>query len=1204
MSKLFTRLLRRAAAAALLCFSAASAYAASDGYVYVNDAWNDYYPVVENADYYKDSRIAETSPGSKIYEGVITLRSGEFSCYTELADLPDGVSQSISQYMNVIMPANAAGDVPLNKLGDTDVYFTDNVLVANSLPKYNSMSRWYVPAGEYFIRLDLNTKRLYLMDSSHHFALINSNVAPTFDTLDKFKSLKNIKEYVEAGDLRMRFYDLATRQWLNPAAGYEEVTGDYLSLDGFKKSETMGQPVAWPGWPGGVVSGNGNYAVSFDCDDNTKMWRPVEANTVCAVGDFCSWDLGTCLTAVPVDNKATFTLPAGATQFKFTLGSSWDDPLGSLEIKETLPDNSTVLYLSRSGASPNITFTTPLGQDTEVTVSLADGTVHFPAGVSVFGFEKSELNADKDEYYVEIAGGMTPWSGASDAVRNAAAGRLTKNSDGTYSGYAHGLKGKAFRIISKLAPKGGNNNVIAPAAGMEKTLRFASGDAQSSASNLTADNSGWWRLPDGYDARYILVAVTPGTNPVVSFANENDPDRLPDKIYLIGSPNGWVISDSSMPLLRKADGNYYGAYEIASDDIFRFYKSLGSWDSGSMGSQYLDNPISISMESGDYQGSWEWGKGSWQFSDWAGGTMYMCVTPGGRVRFSDSPIPEGTPDAGSDSYMVYANNRYYKMYKKADGVFYASAFLDSGFRLFSKALGLTQDEPQWSGSYALSAPSSDFCFSLDEFGVGEASYTHQNDLNTKGGNMFRVPEGIAYGIIVLDTNVGKVYVETSPTYYPTHRYIFGLVSDNMLPTYENRDQFKNLHYSNDGLIVDIPAGKFDLSLSSNIINAEFKTDVENVEFNDMVACSQSPNGYGYDKRFACADWTGGKVFISGTCLVDLRTIDRIYLYDYAGDTEKITDLKRIGTDGLLFEGDVDFDENNPSAGFIIRVNKPVAPTYISLGVGAINKNTDKARMVFTPKDFAGGTMKVNFELSQFTKSMKFESLKGKGKIHVKVDLIAGTLQMSLPEANLGEFIESHVDGNADLNGIVGTPSKSREDAFVWSGTIVNPSAEGYDLSFISSNGNVIRPMAEGITNVAFNEDGLWTGSFTTVGSPDKATAVTTAASSAKWHIAPEAVTNGITALVDNKTGKITFHSSSSMQGYFITGYYRPCIDEIEQVSENMLRKIAPGIYEGELMIEEQELTQPDILRSFHRNIYDNNPSDNTDYISTTQLYTL
>lgn len=1194
MSKLFTRLLRRAAAAALLCFSAATAYADSNGYVYVNLASNySNYPVVENADYFNDFRLVETSPGSKIYEGVVSLNYGRFRCYTELADLPDGASPSVSQYMNLIMPAGADWQFPVKKLGNSDVYFTDNVLVANTIPKNENVADWQVPAGEYFIHLDLNTKRLYLIRSSHRLALINTNVAPTFDTLDKFSSLENLKEYVEAGDLNVRFYDLANRQWINPPVGQEVVAGSPLDIYDFEKSETMGQPVTWPGWSGGMVAGLSNYAVSFDCDDITKMWRPIDASTVCAVGDFCSWSFGTCLSATPVDNEVTFTLPAGAKEFKFTLGASWDAaPLGSLDVKETQADNSTILYLSQSGMAGNVTLSEALAQDADITVSLAEGTVHFPAGVSVVGNEKSQLNADKDEYYVEIAGETVPWSGASAAVRNSCA-NLTKNSDGTYSNYVYGLKGKAFRIVSKLAPKGGNNNVIAPAAGIEKTLRFATGNAQSSASNLTADNAGWWRIPDYYDSFIsLLVTVTPGANPVVSLTNENDPSITPAQIYLIGSPNGWDINDSSMPLLKKADGNYYGEYEITSNDLFRFYRSIGSWETGSLGSQDIDAPLDCSIASGQYTGSWVEGKGCWTFPDWAGGKMYMCVKASGQVHFSDSPIQEGDPTE-TNGYWVYSNNKYYQMKEKADGVFSVSVFVDSGFRLFSKSLGLTEDEPQWSGSYALSAPSADFCFSVDEFGIGEATYTHQNDLNTKGGNMFRVPEDVTSATIVLDTNVGKVYIETGDIY--SHNYLVGKVSDNVLPTFENYEQFKDLHISSSGGIVDIPAGKFDFSiLRKGFLDMKLNTEIENIEFDDMVAAAPDM-WYGWDgKRVVCDGWTGGKVFVSTHRCVDLRTIDQIYVSDIVGDTEKFTGLKRIGTDGLLFEGDVDFDENTPSQGFSILVNKSVAPTYFSIGISGIRKNVNNQYAVFTPKDFVDGTMKVNFVCTQYRDQIKIEPLKGKGKIHIKVDLLDGTLQMSLPKANLGEFIESYADGSADLNGIVGTPSNSREDAFVWSGTVKNPSAEGYDLSFISANGNVIRPVADGITNVTFNEDGLWTGNFTTVGSPDKATAVTTAASSAKWHIAPEAATKGLVALIDNKTGKITIHSSSSMKGYFITPNYDPRIDEFEQVSENMLRETAPGVYEGEFVVEEDGETS----RYFQRNLYDNNPSFSRDCIST------
>lgn len=1200
MSKLFTRLLRRAAAAAvMLCTAAATAYADSDGYVYVNtEKYYNLHPVVEHAEYFEDTRLKETYPGSNIYEGVIDLSKGRFRIYTELVKLPQGADQSYADYLNIVMPATIPDsyDCPINKLGNSDVYFADDLKVVPSLSAAVTLKRWKLPlGGEYFMRLDLNKKRLYLIDRWHRLALINTNVAPTFDTLDKFSSLENLKEYVEPGDLNVRFYDLADRKWLNPPAGSEAVAGSPLYIYDFQKSETMGQPVTWPGWSGGMVTGSGNYAISFDCDDITKMWRPIDANTVCAVGDFCSWSFGTCLSATPVDNEVTFTLPAGAKEFKFTLGASWDaDPLGSLNIKETKADNSTILYLSQSGMAGNVTLSEALAQDAEITVSLVDGTVHFPAGVSVVGIEKSELSADKDEYYVEIAGETTPWSGASAAVRNSCA-NLTKNSDGTYSNYVYGLKGKAFRIISKLVPKGGNNNVIAPAAGIEKNLRFATGNAQSSASNLTADNAGWWRIPDYYDSfTSLLVKVTPGANPVVSFTNENDPSITPAQIYLIGSPNGWDITDASMPLLKKADGNYYGEYEITSEDMFRFYKSIGSWETGSIGSQDIDSPLDCSISSGQYTGSWVEGKGCWTFPDWAGGKMYMCVKASGQVHFSDSPIQEGDP-VEANGYWVYSNNRYYQMREKADGVFSVSVFVDSGFRLFSKALGLTEDEPQWSGSYALSAPSADFCFTLDEFGVGEATYTHQNDMNTKGGNMFRVPENagnaVGYYNVVVNTNNGKVYVEKADNAYENN-YLAGAVSDNMLPTFENREEFRDLHIGYNGAIVDIPADKFDFTICPSIANAALNTEIENIEFKNQVATPTDGIFSWQQKRIVCPGWTGGKVYVaSNNAFVDLRTIEQIYCYNGLKDNHnwEYTPLKRKGAEGLIFEGDLDFTESSCNSGFYIHVLNPELSGSFSLGIGGV-KDGNKPSAAFTPKDFVDGTMNVNFELSRTSDWMKIESLKGSGKIHFTVDLLAATLTVSLPEDNLGEYVESYAGGNSGFHGIVGPAAENREDAFVWSGSVVNVAADGYDLCFISSNGNVIRPQADGITNVKFNEDGLWTGSFTTVASQDKATASVTASSAAKWHIAPEAVSKGLVALIDNKTKEITFHSLSSMTSYFICQRYDPRIDMIDQLTEDMLKSIAPGIYEGEFPVEEADVQDGTFFRVFIRNLFDNNPT--------------
>lgn len=1190
MSKLFTRLLRSAATAVLLCISTATAYADSDGYVYVhNELYSNLYPIVEYADYFEDTRLKETSPGSNIYEGVVSIHRGLFRIYTELVELPQGTDKSYADYLNIVMPATMPDEYycPINKLGKSDVYFADDLKVVPSLSANRAVPRWKLPfGGEYFMRLDQNTNRLYVMDSWHCLAMVNSNVAPTFDTIDKFSSLENLKEYVGAGDLKMRFFDLSTRQWLNPPAGQEEVNADQMSIYNFDKSETMGQPLSWPNWPGGMVMGLSASYLQFAPDDATKLWSPLDASDIYAVGSFSQWDFYDCPSATPVNNVVKLTIPAETTEFKLTSGPSWgSDILGSLEIKETQADNSTILYLSKSSASPNIAFTDPLAKDTEITVSLTDGTVHFPAGVSVVGTEKSELNADKDEYYIEIAGKMAPWSGASPAVRDSYE-NLSKNSDGKYCAYVSGLKGKAFRIISKLAPRGGVNNVIAPAAGMEKTLSFAVGNARSSASNLTADDAGWWRIPDDYNFDLLFVEVTPGENPVVSFTNENDPALTPDQIYLIGSPSGWDINSATMPLLKEADGNYYGSFEIRSYDMFRFYKTLGSWDSGSIGSQYEDYPITVSMTSGDYQGTCVNGKGSWHFPDWPGGVMYMCVNPNGNVHFSKNPIPVGEP-VEQHTYWLYHNHRYQKMTETSKGVYASSVYTffngknrGSEFRLFSQALGLTEDEPEWAGSYALSAPSADFRFTFDELGVAEATYIHQNDMNTKGSNPFRVPDGYYAARVVVDTNSGKVYVEDD------YQYILaGEISGNVLPTFENREQFKNLRITSAGGIVDIPAGKFDFSLCPYIEEAALQHEVENIEFINNVA---SPE-YGWtNKRVVCPGWVGGKVFIAPyNGLVNLSALDRIYLCSIGQENVTYSDLMRKGSEGLVFEGDVRFDQSLGTPTFGIWILNPETSSNFRLGISGFGQSGTTAA-AFTPKDFVDGTLNVNFKLTNYNGLMRIESLKGSGRMHLTVDLLVGTLTVSLPKDNLGDYLASYAGGNTELDGIVGAVAENREDAFVWSCSVANAAAEGYDLCFICSNGNVIRPQADGTTNVTFNEHGLWTGGFTTVASQDEATAAATASSAAKWHIAPEAVSKGLVALIDNKTKEITLHSPSSMKSYFISQRYDPRIDMIEQVTKNMLKETSPGIYEGEFSVEEDE-AQQGLSRVFSRNLSDNNP---------------
>lgn len=108
-------------------------------------------------------------------------------------------------------------------------------------------------------------------------------------------------------------------------------------------------------------------------------------------------------------------------------------------------------------------------------------------------------------------------------------------------------------------------------------------------------------------------------------------------IYMVGQPQGWNISESTIVLNETGIGTktYYGIVTVPAGEFqFRFYSQLGDWDSYSIGAQDDDNPVDItfnadgvyegpifySVEAGDKKG-----KGSWQDASWAGGKVEITV---------------------------------------------------------------------------------------------------------------------------------------------------------------------------------------------------------------------------------------------------------------------------------------------------------------------------------------------------------------------------------------------------------------------------------------------------------------------------------------------------------------------------------------------------------------------------------------------------
>lgn len=114
--------------------------------------------------------------------------------------------------------------------------------------------------------------------------------------------------------------------------------------------------------------------------------------------------------------------------------------------------------------------------------------------------------------------------------------------------------------------------------------------------------------------------------------------RVPGKLYLVGTPEGWVgpeegnaahyadwaLSEPEDAIDSKV---YSGSFAIPAAPMFRFYTALTGWDADSWGSQKDDNPLDFKLTDGQFNGTIDGPgfKGSYNFADYSGGTMNFKV---------------------------------------------------------------------------------------------------------------------------------------------------------------------------------------------------------------------------------------------------------------------------------------------------------------------------------------------------------------------------------------------------------------------------------------------------------------------------------------------------------------------------------------------------------------------------------------------------
>lgn len=132
---------------------------------------------------------------------------------------------------------------------------------------------------------------------------------------------------------------------------------------------------------------------------------------------------------------------------------------------------------------------------------------------------------------------------------------------------------------------------------------------------------GSWNIPNWAGGK-VHIMVNLNTNEVTFAAAQAK------KIYVIGACQGWDINSDKIALRETEDGSniYSGTFNVAAGEfMFRFYRALGDWESGSIGSQVEDSPVEIAVTAAGTTVAAVEGKGAWSDPTWTGGDCSVTL---------------------------------------------------------------------------------------------------------------------------------------------------------------------------------------------------------------------------------------------------------------------------------------------------------------------------------------------------------------------------------------------------------------------------------------------------------------------------------------------------------------------------------------------------------------------------------------------------
>lgn len=1138
-------------------------------------------PIEGNEAAYENARIFETSPGSRIYEGVVSTSSSRVTVRLHTALAPAEASYNAQCY-NIIAPADETSS-ELQSQGSSGVITAsvrDEEKFIRNLPQMYFTFSNDGGASSYRINLNLNNNRLTIVPDYAVVALVNDESVPTIENAGQYESIKNSKKrYIDGGVLKFRFYDYFNQTWIGAPDGSAITTVDGENkISGQQGSDRF---FTVSDWHGGTVAFEGAGA------DNIvlNLVKNIETDVLYAIGDFNWWGSLDLLGGVkdPESDGCVFIfdLPvvSGENQFKLTTEKSWDGVnFGSSGYMWKDDDGYLTLGIGPNPAYYNISFYTdkPVGSTIKIKANVTTRELTFvddAAEITASGcaFENKSI-------FVSFTGDYEPWLGAPYPVANGVQ-KLYEESPDVYSGYIDVPDGRFnFNFISELAPQGSHNTVIGPST-KDREVYFEGYVYSNPAAVFTDGSAGRWTL-ERWPGGSIKAIVDMSCSPIkVTFV---DVRWANDEMFFVGQPEGWAGPTEAnrehyeLWRLQPTTKGYYGAFDVAAGEaMFRFYNGLTGWDQDSYGCQVDDEPIEYSIASGEYRGEYVRGKGSWSFPDWPGGTMYVFVSRNSnKVHFSNRPIsgvgyPFDNPEIENGVY-AFSDGGYSTFRECAPGVYRGCIWSGSALWLFTRISGYSTDDKEWAGSYAISAPSADCVLEFDELGVAESSYFTRDGVNTDGAYPFYLPEifdtNSVYVMVTVDTNNNKIYFDNMSTVY-----LVGTLTGDNIPTYATRSDYRSaaLDKWHQTGIIDAPAGDFTFAYYE-LGREELETAVKEITFDGALAEGADIN-YGFARnKCVIKGWKGGKLLITPNYIMDLEQLHSINVWN-DGTSQA---LQETSAGSHIYKGEMTLKSaTDKTLSFKLHEGLDWRENVSVGSQSLIHRDAyqwvyayHSDRIKYFPD---GGTVKSGAAVGGeafYLPELKDENV----KVNLTVDLNEMTVEISVDQSALGKtysvLMEDEISDYV-LEPSVDDTSKSVASFYLGSGD--------YSFNIVGNDDEVIVP-AGGDALVVFDQYGMWEGDYSTVSLPSDTKAQKAAPSMGKWSVTMPDY-GYLSILMDRATKKIKIVSSSASKTYYtakadvdggeIIGEY-PTIDNIESLKSAMLTSTDGVVYSGLLSLDE------------------------------------